>query len=244
MTTDTVIFGKSYEERPTARADSNDTGIRVSKYGNVAVEPTERAAIKAALEERAFVATNPTPGTAIAIALKATHDDEKAELAIQNNSNDESIILDQVRLICTVAPANGTNAHLAVILDSIARSIATDGTGLEVKNPNMNSDELHADVVARFGALVPDATTATERLVARAQLRSVILVVGDELILRFGDDGVPASGDIAGTTAKRIVANLPPLIIAPGGTALFHLWFASNSATPAQFEVEIQGHKR
>jgi hypothetical protein len=242
--TDTVVYGKSYEERPTARADSNDTGIRVSKHGNVSVEPTERAAVKAALEERAFVATNPTPSTAIAIAIKATHDDEKAELAIQNDSNDESIILDQVRLICTVAPASGTDAQLACILDSVARSIATDGTGLSVKNPNMASDELHADVVARFGALVPSATTATERQVARAQLRSVILVVGDELVLRFGDDAGPPSVDIAGTTAKKIVTNLPPIVIAPGGTLLVHLWFASNATTPAQFEVEVQGHKR
>lgn len=241
--TDTVVYGKSYEERPTARADSSDTGIRVSKYGDVAVEPAERAAVKAALDGRAFVATNATPGTAIAIAVKATHDDEKAELAIQNNSS-KAIILDQVRLICTVAPASATDAHVLVILDTADRAVATDGTALTVKNPNTGSTELHADVVARAGLLAPSATTTTERQVARSQLRSVILVAGDELILRFGDDAPQPAVDIAGTTAKKVVTNLPALVIAPGSVALFHLWFANNATTGASFEVEVQGHKR
>lgn len=242
--TDTTLYGKSYEARPTSRADSSDTGVRVSKHGNVAVEPTERAAVKAALEGRAFVATNPTPGTAIAVGILAAHDDEVAALAIQNNNAADEVILDQVRLICATAPASATAAHLLAIIDSVDRVISAEGTGLTVRNPNGSSDNAHANIVARFGALTPAATTATERQVARAQLRSVILVVGDELILRFGDDGVPASGDVAGTTAKRIVANLPPIVIKPGGVALFHLWYPGNAATAAQYEVEVQGHVR
>src|SRR5437879_4917507 len=70
-----------------------------------------------------FVATNPTPATAIAFAVNASFDVTK-NLFVFKNPNPAGglrMYLDYIKLICTVAPASATQMAVAMFIDTVSR---------------------------------------------------------------------------------------------------------------------------
>ena len=206
---------------------------------SLALMPRARTDKQLVADEGAyFVATNPTPGTAIAFALNAAVSETAGYfLSIKNTepANGKRIYLDYLRLICAVAPASATAGDMFIKLDSAGFS--SGGSAITPVNPNYDSTTASvADV--RAGALTTAARVAA-RLVVRARLRTAIPVVGDEWDFVFGAYEHSTAQVFNGTNPQRMPIGLPPIIIAPQSFALLQLWFPGNAVTPASFEFEL-----
>src|SRR5712691_6449457 len=87
-----------------------------------------------------FVATNPTPGTAIAFAVNAAVSETAGYfLSIKNNdpANGKRIYPDYSRLICAVAPVSATAGDMFIKLDSAG--FTSGGSAITAVNPNYDS---------------------------------------------------------------------------------------------------------
>src|SRR5216684_235376 len=185
-----------------------------------------------------FVATNPTPGTAIAFAVNAAVSETAGYfLSVQNSqpANGKRIYLDYLRLICGVAPVSATAGDMFIKLDSSGWT--SGGTAITPVNPNYDNAATSVATV-NAGALKTAARVAP-RLVARARLRTAIPVVGDEWDFIFGAYEHATAQVFNGTNPQRMPIGLPPVIIAPQAFALVQLWFVGNLTTPASFEFEL-----
>jgi hypothetical protein len=185
-----------------------------------------------------FVATNPTPGTPIAFAVNAAVSETAGYfLSVQNTqpANGRRIYLDYLRLICGVAPASATAGDMFVKLDSAG--FTSGGSAITPVSPNYDSAATSIATV-NAGALTTAARVAA-RLVARARLRTVIPVIGDEWVFSFANPELSASTVQNGTNPQRMPIGLPPVIIAPQAFALIQLWFVGNVTTPGSFEFEL-----
>ncbi len=199
--------------------------------------------IAAAQNGQYFVARNPTPGTALAFAVSASVSETAGNfLALKNNSSpgattEKKIILDFIRLICKTAPASGTAGYFYAALNSDTAKYTSGGTELTAVQTNMN--ESGASVAKVYaGALTTIAAAATARVVAGGVLRTAIPVVGDEWILKFGQDVASGYSLLGGTATERMIIPCPPVILGPQHTLTLQMWFPSNATTAAQFEVE------
>jgi hypothetical protein len=186
-----------------------------------------------------FVATNPTPGTAIAFAVNAAVSETVGYfLSIQNSElpGGKRIFLDFLKLLLAVVPASATSAEMFIKLDTAG--FTSGGTPITPVNPNSDSATKSVAVI-NAGALTTAARSGAARLVTRNKLRTAIPVAGDEWDFIFGADEFAAASATGGANAQRMPIGLPPVIIAPQQFALFQLWFPGNAATPAQFELEL-----
>lgn len=188
---------------------------------------------------KTFSAVNATPGTGIAQAVEATFVATKALVSLRNGGTSGIVRPKFIRLICTVAPASGTDCQGVIALDSGVTRVSSGGTAITGKNRDMSSAVATA-ASFKVGALVTAAMTANGRYVDRFQAGSVIPVVGDSLVIVFGEDsGIKAgSGTVAGTTARQIVIPVGPVALGPSNEMLIHMWYASNASTAAQYEVD------
>lgn len=187
------------------------------------------------------------PGTPIAQAISAAFA-ETAALAILRNTDTNSIaqggrvvIPRYVRLICTAVPASSTDAHLQIAVDDINRyssggSIITAGTS--------RSDQLASTANKgefRVGAIVTSAAGANRKFITRKTFKRAALVVGDEIVIVFGDvaEGTPQA--LTGTAAQVLTTTTDPIALMPGGnhSLVFHTWYTGNATTPGSFDVEV-----
>src|ERR1039457_7133219 len=89
-----------------------------------------------------FIATNPTPGTALAYNIQAAFSDTVPLFYVQNNDSKANpfgkrLYLDYIKLICTTAPASGTGARFAIKTDPAIRTISTNNTtAITPRSPN------------------------------------------------------------------------------------------------------------
>ena len=109
------------------------TNVRGGRYGEqymLSLIPTKHVL---ADEGSYFIATNPTPGTALAYNIQAAYSDTVPLLYIQNNDSKANpfakrMYLDYIKLICSVVPASGTGARFAVKTDPTLRTLSTNNT--------------------------------------------------------------------------------------------------------------------
>jgi hypothetical protein len=187
-----------------------------------------------------FVATNPTPGTAIAFAVNAAVSETAGYfLSVQNlqAANGKRIYLDYLRLILATVPASATAGEMFVKLDTTGRT--SGGTQCVPVNPNYDIAELRhvgrrclggsADLRGPLGCASGRAREAADGDPCRRRR------VG--LPLRRNEVGDASS--TGGAVALRMPIVLPPVIIAPQSFALVQLWFPGNAATASQFEFEL-----
>jgi hypothetical protein len=247
MTTDLtnkLIWGLANRALPAPNSGDNTYGpVRTSRYGELITQGLAGSKMHALAGEGSyFIATNPTPGTAIAgIAAADGLDDLEALVFLRNGaSNDKQIHLDFILLQAAAAGTNGTNFAFAMKGDKGNSRYASGGSSITPVNTNMASSRTSGIDRLQFGAVVPTAATSEARLLHHGLLRTVIKVIGDKYLFKFGDasPGVLSGIPLEGTTQANINVPCPPVVLDPGDTFLLHEFAASQSAA-AQYQFAI-----
>lgn len=238
--TNKLVWGLANRGIPPAIGDNTYGPARVSRYGELVTQGLAGSKMHAlAAEGSYFIVTNPTPGTAIAgIAAADGLDDLEALVFLRNGaSNDKQIHLDFLLLQVAAAGTNGTNFAFAMKGDKGNSRYASGGSSLTPVNPNMGSTRTSGIDKFYFGAVVPTAATSEARLLNHGLLRTVIKVVGDKYLFKFGDSapGVVSGIPLEGTTQANINVPCPAVILDPGDTFLFHE-FAASQTVAAQYQ--------
>lgn len=213
--------------------------IRNSRYGELITQPLYGAKMYPTSDEGSyFYASNPTPGTGIAGTAASTALSDLAPLMlIVNGSTTKELILDYIRLYVTAAGTNGTNFFVACKTDIGPSRYTSGGSTLTPVNPNQNSSST-SNATVKFGALVTTAATTSARLVGGSQVRTVIKVIGDTILLDFAaSQRVAAGAPLEGTLQLERVIPMPPVILPPGGQFTLADWAASQSVA-ASYEVQ------
>lgn len=195
-----------------------------------------------------FIASNTTPGTALAFGVNASYDVTKNLFLFYNTSsvqgNPVRMYMDYIKILPTVAPASGTSLQIALQLDYVNRYtsgaivIGAGGTQAAV---NVNGDSAVGPVGACYAAtggvvITSPAAGSQVRKLGRCTPRNVIPAVLEEIVLSFGSAG--DAGTSSATTAGRSSTNLPPVIIGPQQWLVVTAYSPSNSATGLSYEFE------
>lgn len=222
---------------PSVSADQSEVRPRGSLYGDQYAQLVGGSKLHALADEGSyFVATNATPGTAIAgISAANGYDVLETLFYIHNSaSSTKRIYMDFLTLTCAAAGTNGTDFSLAITTDSVDRW-SSGGTAITPVNALQSSVIATVADRVRFGAVVTAAAT-TGKLVWHSLLRTVIKVIGDQYSLNFGGSREPAVGmPLEGTTQASIPRKVPPIVLAPGESMMVHEYAASQSVA-AQYQ--------
>jgi hypothetical protein len=189
-------------------------------------------------ESSYFVATNATPGTAIAgIAAADGYDVTESLFYLHVSSTaTKRVYLDYLTLTCAAAGATGSDFSLAITTDNTAR-YTSGGTAITPVRASQFGSAASVVDAAYFGALVTSAASGNGKLLWHSLLRTVIKVIGDQYTLSFGaDEEQGASMPTAGTLQLALARKLPPVVLGPGDTLLVHEYATSqNAAAEYQF---------
>lgn len=234
---------EAQEGLPQKYADGVTVPARSTRRGEQVVLPFAAGKNHLLADEGSyFVATNPTPGTAIVgIAAANGLDDTEALIYMRHPSNATTrVYLDYIMLKTVAVGANGTDYAVAMKTDTGNSRYSSGGSSITPVNPNMASSESSALSELYFGAVVPTAATSEARLVHHAQLRSAIKVAGDTFVFSFGGQPAAPLAALSGETTTPVYQYVPcpPVIIGPGDMFLLHE-FASSQDTAASFEFAM-----
>ena len=193
-----------------------------------------------------FITTNPTVGTAIAMTTSvvddaATASSTHAQFApvalIYNgdstaNQNAVSIYMRYIRLTLSQVPTTASNWRYAMRLDNLNR-YSSGGSTLTPVNVNSGAAAKSPRATVYFGAIVPTALpSASSRLVANGTINPVIPVINDQWLFTFGNSAPTMDQLQGGATAKNMVYNASPIIIAPNWCLSLEMWGTACAAAP------------
>lgn len=198
-----------------------------------------------------YVATNPTPGTALQsdliTAFSATAD---GHCVILNNNSapGPNVVPDYIKFHMTgTAPTGTTTMELAVYTDVIASATPSAGnvalTPVNLLPSSAAVSNVTVHVPTGGAAMTIPAASTSRRLVGRPNIPTSLGITGDSYILRFGSTG--ASGQQGGGTAVRATAaaNLEtyttPVVLSPGYGLIVLMWWPTQAANKPNFEWEI-----
>lgn len=246
------IFGITRRSLPSPTSDGTNQLARLGRYGEVTVVPFTQGTYPLADEGAYFTAVNPTPGTGIIHALTTSWSATAALFCLRNtdSAGGKRLYLDYVKLLTiSTAPTGTTSVRLAVTIDSTNR-YSSGGTSITPKSVNM--DVAPASIAAlNFGAVVAAAASANVRDIAREAQpprAAPALVSGDTFFYNFGQvtsESVGAIGSATPATAPScFTAALPPVVIGPGHSLLFHHYYPGAATTAPTFEFEIAWWER
>lgn len=225
---------------PNAYQDNTNGNIRGGKYGEQYVLNTLDKKILS--DEGSYIfASNPTPGSGIAINIQTSFDATKPALLIKNTGNINSIYLDTVKLILSVV-GGGTPTELmyAWVVDNIDR-YTSGGTLLSAVSPNSN---IQANNKAKvyFGAITATAASNDKRVVGQGHLRKTANVVGDTYLFTFDGKG---TFEREAETVHRTEVPCPPIIVNGNNhSALLYLWNTGETTTAKTFLADIGWYER
>ena len=196
-----------------------------------------------------FVATNPTPGTAIAYALKTGYSATANGLfSISNNnpSGGASLYLDRLKLTQTATVPTGTLVMRAeVYTESGIMVIGTAAAAVTPVNLNSGYPNTTGAVVTFFsaGAGTVPASVGSRRLVGIGSIATGVTVIHDSFTFEFGADG-PHLGKVGLTAARAtdpadLSTWLPPVVVAPQSSAYMNLWWVTQAANAPEFEFDL-----
>ena len=242
MADSTKLLATAVQALPVSSLQDYGVGaVRMTNRNELVTQSISKGRVGLADEGSYFICTNPTPGTGIASITAANGYDAAEALCIIKNGNASSgarIYLDYIKLSPTVAGTNGTNVTYATHLDPVGTRYTSGGTLYTPLSPNMASDATSGAVV-HFGAVVTTAAGTNVRKIGSGNLRTSIMVVGDEYVLDFGADGnAGASSLFEGTLICKQVVRHAPIILGPGDEFILAVNAASQSVA-ASFEFEI-----
>jgi len=239
-----AMMGLVLRDKPTPAVAGNETQVRVTRYGEKVVQQLNGGQYGIADEGSYFVATNPTPLTALAANTNgpATLSETAGYFLVMRNTDGSGgrarrIYLDFLRLIHTTQViTSATAGHYFFKLGPLPTHYTSGGSALTPLN--VNGDSGNDSIAAvNAGALTTVADSAA-RLVDRGMLRSVITVLGDEWIFKFGTVEAGGTSTLGGTVALRMTIPCPPIIVPPGWHLSLGLIFPSGAATPS-FEIGV-----
>ncbi len=235
-----IVFnwGLTGRTLPGRGTDNTYAPMRVSQYGEVMTQSLTGGKMAGLADEGTyFVATNATPGTAIAgIAAADGYDVLETLFYLHvSSSATKRIYMDFLHLTCAAAGTNGTNFSLAITTDDTARR-SSGGTAITPVNVNNASSQATSTDAVYFGAVVTAAASASAKLAWHGLQRTVIKVIGDQYTLDFGPGHIPATGmPLEGTTQIHAVRKVPPLVLNPGDSLMVHEYAASQTVA-AQYQ--------
>ena len=222
---------------------NSDVAARQWSYGELATMPMVRKQHNLADEGSYYVTNNaqtgivPTYGTSFSATAPF--------ITIYNGSTSSRLYLDYIALTAIAAGASTTTAGYtaaAVCIDNTNR-YTSGGTNLSsnIVSPNMAVPANASAATINCGAITAAAASPAARTVCgirnlRPSISSTVInVIGDMNLLTFGGVEGAASGQISITAgvANVIPQSFPPVVIGPGHTALFYLWYPTLSAPSA-----------
>lgn len=241
--TNKLTWGVANRSLPTPSGENVYGPMRTSRYGDLDAQSVLGSKLHALADEGSyFTAKNATPGTGIAgIAAATTIADTAALIFLRNGAAaGQRIYLDYILLSVTAAGTNGTNWSFGMKGDKGNSRYTSGGTVITPKNVNMGSTRTPGLDTLVFGAIVAAAATSELRDLHGLPVRSVIKVVGDKYLFKFGDSspgglsGIPLEGSLQ----ANINIPCPPIVLDPGDSFLFHEAAASQSVGAA-YEFSI-----
>lgn len=229
---------------------------RVSPYRDQHVIPMWPTKHPLADEGSYFVATNPTPGTAVAYALQTAFSDTANGLFVIQNNNPAggpNVALDYIKLILSgTAPTATTVMDFTIRTDTqsmtpTANSVQIAGGSGAQTIFNTNHDDNTSPQVNIWafsaGAMTVPVTSASGRRVARLHIPTGLGITGDQYEIQFG--AVDRNAQNSPLTAVRathpcsFVAHAAPLVLQPQRWAVVTMWWATAATTAPSFEYEI-----
>jgi hypothetical protein len=109
--------------------------------------------------------------------------------------------------------------------------------GTQITPQPLNSGAGKSGAVIFFGAPVATAALTADKFIHRSKGRSVIPVVGDETLFKFGSQNHEGPTTLGGAVALRMPIPCGPVVLNPGDTWLLHHWQAASAGAPAwEFE--------
>jgi len=214
----------------------NTKAVRSGRYRELYVMPMVRKTHALADEGSYFVVNNGAGvnGLATAAAQAVFSDTASAFLYGENHDKNKSAYLDWLNLIVTAAGTAGTAIFLAVTVDNTFRAPAATGTELTANISNPNGNVARQASIMRWwsGGATPLVLAASSKdsrtVVAARLLKGAIGIANDTFLANFG--GVEANDENTTSTVAVRTVQLPPVIVAPGGSAAVHIWLPSQSA--------------
>lgn len=237
-TIEVQAYGQALRDAPTPVADNNKPLIRCTQSGELYVQPLDETALCDGGE--LFLFRNATRGTGV-IGHAAPTDitvDTKPLVLVRNTHATKRIYMKSIRLQWTAAGTNATNQSFATEIDKGSSRYTSGGTAAVNVNPNMDL-ATSPSVAAYFGAITAAAASADRRNLMSGLLTSAIPVIGDTLVIEFGNAAKQMySGVVAGTAIHNHYIPHVPVVLGENDNFLLHLAGASQSVAAA-FEYEI-----
>lgn len=199
---------------------------------------------------KAFVATNPTPGTAIAYANKTSYSATANGLFSLYNGNavgGPNIYLDRLRLVQTAtAPTGGLVSRFELFTET--GNVALTGAALAVTPVNLLNGPNAASTFATVtffsaGAGTVAAAAGTRKQVFVGSFASGVNVQYDSWTFSFGSDAI--SGGTSPLTAARatapadLVVGCPAIVVAPQSSVVMSLWGLTPAANVPSYEFDL-----
>lgn len=208
--------------------------------------------LTAADEGSSFIATNPTPGTAIATTTSvvddatgaSTHAQQKPVMFIQNQwtpgpLSSPNIYLRYLKMFVVQVPTSATSWKYAMRLSPNSNKLTTAGTAITpIQVSSYYNFASRASI--SFGAITTtDSTTDIgQRLIGNGQVSGAVPVALDEWIFTFGAIPQAIDSSITSANIKRLSIPTASVIIAPGWSWTLEMWGTSNAAAPSwEFEL-------
>ncbi len=252
----------SFGTRPTPTGESvaTPTSVRMDKYNGLAVSNYYPDAYACALEGSYFIASTPTPNTAISATTSLTNfasGGTKPYIVMLNNNvaGGPNVELDYLKLIVVGLPTTATNQQIAITLDTAANKLPTTaGTAITPVNVNPLST-ISSNCSIQAGAITTAADSGFARLVFQdftepGTAATPCAVLGDTYVAKFGSiEHASGSGALqpvaAGTPlASKIITGGGPPIIAPPGWAIVVKLFGIGTAAAPSFLFELGYRER
>lgn len=200
-----------------------------------------------------FVATNPTPGTAIQYDLITSYSATADGFCVINNNNpigsNINCYPDYLKFHMTgTAPTGTTVMEMAVFTDVVASCTPSAGSVTYTpNNTNTGSTKVsNCTVYLPTGgaAMTIPAASASRKLVGRTSIPTSLGITGDTYLLQFGGNFGDLGGEGGGTAvrataAARLACQTTPVELTPGYGVIVLMWWLTQAANKPQFEYEV-----
>lgn len=199
-----------------------------------------------------FVATNPTPGTAIQSDLITAFSATGAgDLVVTNTAplgSGINIYLDYVKKMMTgTAPTGTTVQRYAGYIEPVLASGVPSAGSVAITPVNINGGSAQTfpgSVYLPTGgaAMTIPAASTTRRLACNGSIPTSLGITGDEYILQFGSVDATSTAiatAVRATAAARLATTVAPVVIGPQQAFILDFWWLTQAANKPNWEWEI-----
>ncbi len=189
-----------------------------------------------------FIATNPTPGTSIAIPINTTEVQTKPTMLIYNSwgvndPNAKVIYPLSMQLTTVVAPTSAAFLQGSLRIDiNNPLKYTSGGSTIVPVAAGVASNASKATIY--FGAITGLTQTNGGRLISSFMISPTIPIAKDVHSLEFGIGTAAPVQNIASVNFVRQIS-LPAIALPPGSWMALTLWGTSYAVTPGEYEFQF-----